>query len=49
MNELDNITTDLEEIVKIIINAKENAYRKVNEELIKMYWNIGKKLSENTQ
>ena len=49
MNELNNITSDLEEIVGIIIKAKENAFRKVNEELIKMYWSIGKKLSENAQ
>lgn len=49
MNELDIITSDLEEIVGIIVNAKENAFRKVNEELIKMYWCIGKKLSEKSQ
>ncbi len=49
MNELNNIKSDLEEIVGIIIKAKENAFRKVNEELIEMYWTIGKKLSENSQ
>ena len=49
MNELNNITSDLEEIVGIIVNAKENAFRKVNEELIKMYWSIGKKLSEKAR
>ena len=49
MNELNNITSDLEEIVGIIIKAKENAFRKVNEELIKMYWSIGKKLSEKAR
>ena len=49
MNELNIIKSDLEEIVGIIIKAKENAFRKVNEELIEMYWTIGKKLSENSQ
>ena len=49
MNNLDNMTLDLEEIIGIILKAKENAFRKVNEELIKMYWNIGKKLSVKSQ
>ena len=40
MNELKNIKSDLEEIVGIIIKAKENAFRKVNEELIEMYWTM---------
>lgn len=49
MNKLESMTSDLDEIVGIILNAKENAFRKVNEELIKMYWNIGKKLSKKSK
>ena len=37
------------EIVDIIKSAKERAYRKVNEELILMYQEIGKYISEKTQ
>lgn len=32
-------------IADIISNARENAYKKVNEELINMYWNVGMFLS----
>lgn len=32
-------------IANIISNARENAYKKVNEELINMYWNVGMFLS----
>lgn len=49
MNKLESMTSDLDEIVGIILNAKENAFRKVNEELIKMYWSIGKKLSKKSK
>ncbi len=34
------------EIIKIIQDSKNNVLRKVNEELIKMYWLIGKLLSK---
>ncbi len=34
------------ELVKIIEERKENAYRKVNEELINLYWDFGKYVSE---
>lgn len=37
------------QIVDIIENAKNNAYRKVNEELIKMYWDIGSFLSKEAK
>lgn len=37
------------EIVKIIESARERAYRKVNEELILMYRDIGKYISEQSQ
>lgn len=33
----------------IIENAKKNAYRKVNEELINMYWNMGRLVSEEVK
>ena len=38
-----------EEIVMIVENAKERAYRKVNEELILMYQEVGKYISEKTK
>ena len=38
----DSITV----IVKVIETHRENAYRKVNEELVTMYYEIGKYLSE---
>ncbi len=34
------------DIVKMIETHRENAYRKVNEELVTMYYEIGKYLSE---
>ena len=37
------------EIVTIVENAKERAYRKVNEELILMYQEVGKYISEKTK
>lgn len=33
----------------IIGNAKKNAYRKVNEELINMYWNMGRLVSDEVK
>lgn len=46
MNELDN---NFQQIADIIANARERAFRKVNEELILMYWNIGRYLSEQAK
>ena len=43
MNELDNVFA---EIAHIIEAARDNAYRKVNEELILMYQKVGQFLSE---
>ncbi|WP_196758900.1 hypothetical protein [Streptobacillus moniliformis] len=48
---LQNIDTDknnipFQEIVMIVENTKERAYRKVNEELILMYQKVGKYISE---
>ncbi len=46
MNKLDN---SFAEITQIIEKAHSNAYRKVNEELILMYQNVGRFLSEQSQ
>lgn len=42
MNELD---INFDEIIKIIETRKNNAFRKVNEETIKMYWEFGEYVS----
>ena len=41
----DEITRSFAQIVGIIENARENTLKKVNEELIMMYWNVGQFLS----
>ena len=46
MNEIDNTFA---EIATIIQEAHENAYRKINEELILMYQRVGKFLSEKSK
>ena len=46
MNEIDQ---SFKTVVTIIENARENAYRKVNEELILMYLNVGRFLSEQSK
>ena len=33
-------------LIKIIEDSRNNALRKVNEELIQMYWNVGEYLSK---
>lgn len=43
MNKLD---MNFDEIIKIIEIRKANAYKKVNEELISLYWDFGKYISE---
>lgn len=48
---MQNINTEennnpFNEIVTVVENAKERAYRKVNEELILMYQEVGKYISE---
>ena len=37
---------EFNEVVSIIENRKRNAYLKVNEELINMYWDVGKYISD---
>ena len=46
MNEIDK---GFAQVVALIESARENAFRKVNEELILMYRNIGKILSEKAK
>lgn len=51
---LQNINTEknnnpFKEIITIVENAKERAYRKVNEELILMYQEVGKYISQKTK
>lgn len=46
MNELDNTFA---EIAQVIEEARDNAYRKVNEELILMYQKVGQFLSEKSK
>lgn len=43
---MEELQKNFGRVVDIIESAKNNAYRKVNEELIKMYWKIGQFLSE---
>ena len=40
---------DYGEIISIIERARENAFRAVNRELISMYWEIGKYVSEKVK
>lgn len=46
MNEIDRTFIEISQIIE---NARENAYRKVNEELILMYLKVGKFLSEKSK
>lgn len=43
------INRTFDKVVTIIQAAKNNAYRKVNEELINMYWYVGKYISEGVK
>jgi len=44
-NLIPNNTNDFNEVISIIENARENAFRAVNRELINMYWDIGEYVS----
>lgn len=46
MNEINN---SFDQVVEIINHARENAFRKVNEELILMYQAVGRFLSERAK
>jgi len=45
-NKLENISASFAGVVKIVEASKDSAFRKVNEELIHMYWQVGEYLSE---
>ena len=45
--ENENINSD--ELLNIIRNARQNALKKVNEELITMYWKVGEYLSAESK
>lgn len=44
----DNLSHEIS-ILQIIENSRQNAFRKVNEEMILMYWNIGQYLSQESK
>ncbi len=46
---MDEIKGTFTKVVAIIESAKKNAYRKVNEELINMYWHVGQFISEEAK
>ncbi len=46
---MEEIKKTFSKVVAIIENAKKNAYRKVNEELINMYWCVGQFISEEAK
>ena len=45
-NEIEDVSSPLVDIVNLIEKHRENAYRKINEELVTMYYEIGKYLSD---
>lgn len=49
MADLINYNSDFENIIAIIEQYKMRAIKAVNAELIEMYWQIGKFLSEKTE
>lgn len=46
MKEENNLEVSFDEIVKMVETRRNNAFRKVNEELIALYWDFGKYISE---
>ena len=43
---MDNLELNFSEIINMIETRRNNAYKKVNEELISLYWDFGKYISE---
>ena len=41
-----NMDLNFNEIIKMVETRRNNAYRKANEELISLYWDFGKYISE---
>ena len=48
-NEIEDVSSPLVDIVNLIEKHRENAYRKINEELVTLYYEIGKYLSEKVE
>ncbi len=46
---MNEVNSAFSQVTDIIETAKNNAYKKVNEELINMYWNIGAFLSKEAE
>ena len=46
---LSKYKDDFNKIVQIINNARKKAFVKINEELINLYWNIGKIICEKVE
>ncbi len=46
---MNDIAKEFIKVVDLIQKARENAIRKVNEELILLYWNVGKYISEQLE
>lgn len=46
---MENELTLAGNLIKIINDSRQNALRKVNEELIQMYWNVGEYLSQYSE
>jgi len=46
---MNDLSRTFDEVVSIIETARSNAFRKVNEELILMYMNVWRFLSENSK
>ena len=49
MTDIINYNSDFESIIAIIEQSKIRAIKAVNAEMIEMYWQIGKYLSEKTK
>lgn len=46
MKEEKDLEVSFDEIVKMVETRRNNAFRRVNEELIALYWDFGKYISE---
>lgn len=46
---MNDLSKDFINVVNLIQEARENSIRKVNEELILLYWNVGKYISEQLE
>ncbi len=46
---MSNAITIADSLIQIISQSRQNALKKVNEELIHMYWQVGEQLSTNSE